>query len=435
MAQHDAVIDDADGLAFLADLNDFTAAIISNNSGSSTPSVTYPYQWWADTTSGYMKQRNAANSAWITLFSIASGNLAQLGGMNMTGEINEKRSTVAATATTTQIWDAGTGNIIDATGTPTITDFPDASQAGSRRIVYFAAGTIITNNANIEVEGAANYTIVAGDRIEIEALTTSTFKAWIKKKDGTAMVASSTILRNYIQGVIFSTAGSSATFSVTAGQAADSTNAVYLNLAAISKTTSAWAVGSATGGLDQGAIANNTWYTPYIIRRPDTGVVDLIFSTNTTSPTLPANYTQYRKLDGMPLRTNGSGQWIKFLHTDNEVQWDVPVLDVNAASSTGSSTNYTLSVPVGVRVNAKIDAGVNAAGNFGIYIHCPDIASAVPDATAAPLGTVYINGSGAAYIKTEVITNTSSQISARMNNSATIRFATLGWITDRGRNA
>ncbi|OSQ32053.1 hypothetical protein, partial [Thalassospira sp. MCCC 1A01428] len=48
----------------------------------------YPYMWWADTTSGHLKQRNAANTAWIDhglmadaflrTSSIASGGVAGL---------------------------------------------------------------------------------------------------------------------------------------------------------------------------------------------------------------------------------------------------------------------------------------------------------------------------------------------------------------------
>src|SRR5215831_9378024 len=57
--------------------------------------------------------------------------------------------------------------------------------------------------------------------------------------------APSVILRSYLAGLTLSTAGSSATFSVAAGVAADSTNANMMTLAAaISKTTGAWVVGS-----------------------------------------------------------------------------------------------------------------------------------------------------------------------------------------------
>jgi hypothetical protein len=180
--QHDYLIADADGLSFLADLNDFCAAVVSNNSGSGAPAVTYAYMPWSDTTTGLMKQRNAANSAWVTLYTLSSGNLAQLGGMTLTGEINTKRSTVAATATNTPMWDAGYGNIQDWTGTPNITNLPAAPQAGAWRIVYPAAGTVFTDNANIDVQGDANHTVVAGEQFYIEALTTTTFKIFIKSK-------------------------------------------------------------------------------------------------------------------------------------------------------------------------------------------------------------------------------------------------------------
>ena len=65
MSTHDYTIADQAGVAFLADLNAMAEAIASNNSSATQPSTTYAYQWWADTTAGILKLRNAANSAWI----------------------------------------------------------------------------------------------------------------------------------------------------------------------------------------------------------------------------------------------------------------------------------------------------------------------------------------------------------------------------------
>ena len=70
MAQHDYIIANQSGAAFRADLNNGLAAIVSQNSGAAQPSTTYAYQWWADTTTGLLKIRNAANNAWITLFQL-----------------------------------------------------------------------------------------------------------------------------------------------------------------------------------------------------------------------------------------------------------------------------------------------------------------------------------------------------------------------------
>jgi hypothetical protein len=70
MAQHDYVLSNGSGLAFRADVNLALAAIVSQNSGANAPSTTYAYQWWADTTAGLLKIRNAANNGWISLFEL-----------------------------------------------------------------------------------------------------------------------------------------------------------------------------------------------------------------------------------------------------------------------------------------------------------------------------------------------------------------------------
>ena len=67
MATHDYVIANASGAAVRTDLNNALAAIVSNNSGSSAPSTTYAYQFWADTNANVLKISNSANNAWITL--------------------------------------------------------------------------------------------------------------------------------------------------------------------------------------------------------------------------------------------------------------------------------------------------------------------------------------------------------------------------------
>ena len=67
MSQHDYVIANGTGAAVRSDLNNALAAIVSQNSGATEPATMYAYQWWADTTTGLLKLRNAANSAWITL--------------------------------------------------------------------------------------------------------------------------------------------------------------------------------------------------------------------------------------------------------------------------------------------------------------------------------------------------------------------------------
>lgn len=78
MAQHDYVIANASGAAVRADLNNALSAIVSNNSGASAPATTYAYMPWADTTTGLLKLRNAANTDWVTVGTLATANLGLL---------------------------------------------------------------------------------------------------------------------------------------------------------------------------------------------------------------------------------------------------------------------------------------------------------------------------------------------------------------------
>lgn len=70
MSQHDMDIANQAGAAFRADLNNALQALTTKQSGSVAPTVTFPYQFWADTGTGLLKQRNAANNAWVVMGSL-----------------------------------------------------------------------------------------------------------------------------------------------------------------------------------------------------------------------------------------------------------------------------------------------------------------------------------------------------------------------------
>lgn len=107
-----------------------------------------------------------------------------------------------------------------------------------------------------------------------------------------------------------------------------------------------WSVGSAAGGLDAGSVANATWYYLWIIMREDTGVVDALFSTSATSPTMPANYTKKcRQRYGMAVLTNGSANIVAFKNVRNRISWAAVVVDYSSTSPPTSDTLITMSVP------------------------------------------------------------------------------------------
>ncbi len=105
MAQHDYVIANGTGAAVRSDLNGALGAIATNNSGATEPTTTYAYQWWPDTTTGLLKIRNAANSAWVTVGTLASTNLglASLTGATFTGDV------ILGTTTALELPDGTTG--------------------------------------------------------------------------------------------------------------------------------------------------------------------------------------------------------------------------------------------------------------------------------------------------------------------------------------
>ena len=84
MATHDYNLANQDGASFRSDLNNALAAIVSNNSSSTAPATTFAHQIWVDTSANVIKQRNAANDAWIELWRIDGGFNAKTFSSNVT---------------------------------------------------------------------------------------------------------------------------------------------------------------------------------------------------------------------------------------------------------------------------------------------------------------------------------------------------------------
>jgi hypothetical protein len=244
-------------------------------------------------------------------------------------------------------------------------------------------------------------------------------------------------IRSYLAGLTLSTAGSSATMSIATGVCNDSTNVSMMTLAAIAKTTSAWAVGTAAGGLDTGAIANSTWYHFYVIQRVDTGVVDVLISLSATAPTMPTNYTLFRRIGSG--KTNGSAQWTAFVQNGDSFRWLAAVKDVNATASGTSAVTRTLSVPTGVIVFPDIvlsgQSGATA-DPFFLLTSLDETDQAPSGANGYDLYIALVNTNGTAIAITTLHTNTSAQIRSRENTANSVIYIfTNGWIDTRGRNA
>ena len=85
---HDYVIANQTGANTRSDLNTAFSAIVSNNSSATEPTTTYAYQWWADTGNDLLKQRNAADSAWISILTLSTGAVSSGGATEGTAVLS-----------------------------------------------------------------------------------------------------------------------------------------------------------------------------------------------------------------------------------------------------------------------------------------------------------------------------------------------------------
>jgi hypothetical protein len=216
---------------------------------------------------------------------------------------------------------------------------------------------------------------------------------------------------------------------------------------AMSKTTAAWAAGSGSGGLDTGTLVASAWYYIFLIKRLDTGAVDVCYSRSATVPTYPAGYTVSRRIGCIYLYSNST--WMKYWQDGDMIVLDAPSLDANVANPGTTAVLRTLSVPPGVRVKANIivvgQANNTGTGDSPVSIYCSDpnaadIASAI--ASGAVTQEVYFvasaSGSTALGGPAQIWTNTSAQIRTRVQSSAagtTLNISTIGWFDPRGKDA
>jgi hypothetical protein len=250
----------------------------------------------------------------------------------------------------------------------------------------------------------------------------------------TAFVAANTVLPGYLWGLTLSAAGSTSTFSVAAGAAADSTAAVYSKLASsISKTGGSWAVGSGNGALDTGTVASSTGYHVWLIERTDLTAVDVLVSLSATAPTMPTNYTFKRRIGWM--LTDTFGQWVKFIQVGDEFLWSTSVADVGVTTLGTTATLFALSVPTGVQVNALFRVTMsNATAGIGVLVSPPDQNVEAVGTPAGNCSVTNANTTTSSRMVFNIRTNTSAQIRAVASGaSTTLDVVTYGWIDTRGK--
>jgi hypothetical protein len=256
-----------------------------------------------------------------------------------------------------------------------------------------------------------------------------------------AVTPATPVLRNYIAGLNMSTAGGSTTITIAAGIAVDATNVDTLVLAAsMNKTTAAWVAGGGNGGLDTGAIAASTWYHFWLIKRTDTGIVDVLFSLSETAPTMPANYTEKRYIGSWP--TDGASKWAAWTQDGDMFTVQTPISGGDVTWNTGGSSAVSrtlVNVPLGVDVLVYFQISCTNGGSAQtLYISDLDSADVAPTLSSNTLATLYNKANVTDFANGFVRTNTSQQIRSRESAGAaddTVRIWVLYYINTRGKDA
>lgn len=323
MSQHDYVIANDAGASVRSDLNSALGAAVTQNSGAAAPSTTFAYMLWADTANAVLKQRNAANNAWIDVCPL--GILRYWNGNKISGLTLSNNGADAV-------------NDID-----------------------IAAG------ACADLAGGADAIMALGS-----ALT--------KRLDA------------------------------------------------------AWAVGTGNGGLDTGAVGNTTYHV-WLIKRPDTGVVDALFSTSASAPTMPTNYTIKRRI-GSFVRNAGANDLFTQMGDEFLLKTPVNSFSVNAPGT--SAVLRALSIPSGLQLWGIFTITVEDTTPAGtrVLITSPDQTDTAPSSTVHDL----LVGTAAEAASTRMVvrTNTSAQVRTRALASdagVTLTATTHGWIDRRGQDS
>ena len=152
MPQNDFDIANQAGAAFRSDVNSALQALATLSSGATAPSTTYARMWWVDTTTNTLKQRNAANSAWIVRGTMDETLVLSRSSNTILGE-SDREKVLIATGSYTQTFTAaatlGGGWEIDVIvdSGVTLTLDPNASEtidgATTRVIVGPAQGRVV----------------------------------------------------------------------------------------------------------------------------------------------------------------------------------------------------------------------------------------------------------------------------------------------------
>ncbi|HJP68645.1 MAG TPA: hypothetical protein VJ846_07065 [Sphingomicrobium sp.] len=242
------------------------------------------------------------------------------------------------------------------------------------------------------------------------------------------------LLQGFLYGLTLSNNVSDATndIDIAVGSAAsDAATPTLMTLASslTKRLDAAWAVGTNQGGLDTGSIANTTYHV-FLIQRSDTGVVDALFSTSATSPTMPTSYDRKRRI-GSIIRSGAT--ILAFRQFNNRFMLST-VVQARSSTAAFADALLTVTAPAGIRTRPILTNVLSLSASSSAQMSFGD-----GDGSAVQfVGQTCGGGNNDTVVIDQVYTNTSSQIRYLAQiNSGTITGNTLnsaGWWDTRDIN-
>jgi len=282
------------------------------------------------------------------------------------------------------------------------------------------AATLTANNV-ILGNGAAAVQFVAPGTSGNALVSNGT--TWVAQ--GIASSPTSTRSKLMVQ----TTSGTAIT--VTADQLVLAATTAALTLSTVSVTISTATSGA--NGLDTGSIANNTWYSVWVIYNGTTTAG--LLSTSATAPTLPVGYTYQARVGWVRYATAALARTLQY---DNRVQYVVtaatqtPNIPIMASGSSGSVYTPTWTAVAWAAyapsTAAALSLSLGSINIVGLAILAPNNAYGAfsSQSNPPPLGTQASNYAYAPTVATDMIVESANVYWA--SNAAQGFLLCRGWI-------